>query len=139
MRWTWHTLLSTLSTLALLAVVGLSAPAVGATESSGPDVVRDELGTVPEPLKMGECITCETGYQTAIHWGTGSDCAAATADLDSQLRDAAASACDSAGGNFYCQFQVVITQQCTQKPGYVIVDGYANHGCLFGDFFCPAP
>jgi len=136
MPWTRYTLLTT---LALLAVLGLSAPAVGVTENPEPGTVGDELGTVPKPLEMGQCITCETGYQTAIHWGTGSDCAAATSDLNTQLRATAAAACDSVGANFYCQFQTVITGQCTQKPGYVIVDGYANHGCRFGDYFCPVP
>jgi|GEM_PF-3123245 len=136
MRWTRSTLLAT---VALLTVLGLSPSALAVEATETPTTDGDALGTVPEPLEMGQCITCETGYQTATHWGTGSDCAAATADLDSQLRAAAATACDTAGGNFYCQFQVVITGQCTQKIGYVIVDGHANHGCLFGDFFCPAP
>lgn len=92
----------------------------------------------PQPVEMGECITCVGSYATSIDWGTGSNCDEARQNLDSQLRSTALNDCRSFGARTSCDFQVTVTAQCSFdcQGGYYVVDGYATYGCLEGDYFC---
>jgi hypothetical protein len=134
LRFRWLTLLG----LLVVLTASLSVAASGPSHDSPPAESEQPL-LVPEPSEMGQCIVCTGYYQTATHWGTGSDCDEAESDLDSQLRSAAASTCDGIDANFYCNFQVVVTMECYYNSGggYYVVDGYATHSCLEGDYFCP--
>jgi hypothetical protein len=131
--------------LRILVVLSFLASSVGlaAAESqpldSLPLPVEDLFTPAPE-AKAAMC-RCEMGRTTspgsgaASHWGKGSTCNAAKANLRFQLDAAAVITCEYD----HCSLAVTYTSPCYVSNGVVTIDGYATYGCWIYTGGCMLP
>ncbi len=95
-------------------------------KAAEPDAAADESPLI-QPAWF--CDNCSGNYNTAIHWGGGSNCSLAFQNLSYQIVAAANAFCVSIGRSFSCSGGVVVTQACYYAHGQWVVDGRLNHGC----------
>jgi hypothetical protein len=121
-----------LSSLALAQAQGVepSPPAAEAT----PVVDSAALETTPpaQPLAWGG-YTCEALGTTDISWGMGSDCTAAAADLQFNLKVLGANECADRELLPCGITNTVIVTACHLYQGSYRTDGYATFKCRIYD------
>ena len=97
---------------------------VGALVLIGASILRSPAFAKPPP-------PCNGSFQTAVDWGHGANCAAATRDLFDKVFAAARMTCGMSG---VCDQMLIITANCHDTPPEMggqgkEVDGFLQHGC----------
>jgi hypothetical protein len=107
----------------------------------GPELLPLEELFTPAPEERVTMCRCEMGRTTSpgsgspSHWGKGSTCNAAKANLRSQLDATAVISCEYD----HCSMVVYYTSPCYVSNGTVTIDGYGTYGCWVYTGGCMLP
>ena len=90
------------------------------------------LTLAPPRASAAPPYLCSNSSNTAVRWGKGATCEAATQDLRDQLYPLVNSACSQAPFSGSCGSSLVITGACRDySGGGKVVDGYMSYRCRF--------
>lgn len=130
-------------------LLALTAPAVAQSPEEGALPIAEVQPDAGAPPALGEgplftpapeqtapqCHFCGGPFTSPVHWGHGSDCASAQADVRAQLLDFVNADCQEWGTAGRCGFQVVYTNACWYSGGgQYTSDAYASYKCWV--FYC---